>query len=49
MRGLVPAVAPVIDQLRGMGMYLSDRFVEQVEEQQANDGMGYRLVRAVVS
>ena len=29
-RGVVPAVRPVLDQLRAMGMYLSDRFVEQV-------------------
>ncbi len=28
--GLVPAVGPVMDQLRGMGMYLSDRFVAEV-------------------
>ena len=28
--GLVPAVGPVIDQLRGMGMYLSNRFVAEV-------------------
>jgi len=28
--GLVPAVRPLMEQLRGMGMYLSDRFVAQV-------------------
>jgi predicted nucleic acid-binding protein len=30
-RGVVPAVRPVLDQLRGMGMYLSERFVEQIQ------------------
>jgi predicted nucleic acid-binding protein len=29
-RGIIPAVQPVVDRLRVMGMYLSDRFVEQV-------------------
>lgn len=29
-RGVIPAVQPVLDQLRRMGMYLSDRFIEQV-------------------
>jgi predicted nucleic acid-binding protein len=31
-RGAIPSVRPVLDQLRGMGMYLSDRFVDQVRK-----------------
>jgi uncharacterized protein len=29
-QGIIPAVRPVFDQLRALGMYLSDRLIEQV-------------------